>query len=59
MCHLASRYIATGAVLNDRSLSSEAGDESRMACDEPLHTRDDCWPEESIHRFVSPHSHLY
>jgi len=52
--------------LHDRSLSSEARDESRMARDEsrmardePRMTGDYCRPEESIHRCVRTHSHLY
>ena len=36
-----------------------ARDESRMARDEPRMTGDYCWPEESIHRCVRTHSHLY
>jgi len=53
-------------VLHDRSLSSVARDESRMARDEsrmargePRMTGDYCRPEESIHRCVRTHSHLY
>jgi hypothetical protein len=46
-------------ILHDRSLSSVARDESRMARDEPRMTGDYCRPEESIHRCVRTHSHLY
>ena len=53
-------------LLHDRSLSSVARDESRMARDEsrmaggePHMTGDYCPPEESIHRCVRTHSHLY
>jgi len=45
--------------LHDRSLSSVARDETRMARDEPRMTGDYCRPEESIHRCVRTHSHLY
>jgi len=45
--------------LHDRSLSSVARDESRMARDESRMTGDYCRPEESIHRCVCMHSHLY
>jgi len=53
-------------VLHDRSLSFVARDESRMAGGEPhmtggepRMTGDCCRPEESIHRCVRTHSHLY
>jgi len=59
ICFLAPRCIARGGVLHDRSLSSVARDESRMARDEPRMTGDYCQPEESIHRCVRTHSHLY
>jgi len=56
----------TSYLLHDRSLSSEATDEScmardesHMARDEPRMTGDYCGPEESIHRCVRTHSHLY
>jgi len=45
--------------LHDRSLSSVARDESRMAGGKPRMTGDHCLPEESIHRCVRTHSHLY
>jgi hypothetical protein len=58
--------ISSHPVLYDRSLSSVARDESRMARDEsrmardePRMTGDYCRPEESIHRCVRTHSHLY
>jgi hypothetical protein len=64
-----SRLLRLGiasTVLHDRSLSSVARDESRMARDEsrmaggePRMTGDYCRPEESIHRCVCTHSHLY
>ena len=56
---LAPRCTARGGVLHDRSLSSVARDESRMARDELRMTGDYCRPEESIHRCVRTHSHLY
>ena len=66
ICFLASRCIARGGVLHDRSLSSVARDESRMARDEsrmtggePRMTGDCCRPEKSIHRCIRTHSHLY
>ena len=53
-------------VLHDRSLSSVARDESRMAGGEPRMvggeprmTGECCRPEKSIHRCVRTHSHLY
>ena len=46
-------------LLHDRSLSSVARDESRMAGGEPRMTGDCCRPEKSIHRCVRTHSHLY
>jgi hypothetical protein len=42
-----------------RDESRMARDESRMARDEPRMTGDYCRPEESIHRCVRMHSHLY
>jgi len=51
--------LAAPALLHDRSLSSVARDESRMARDESRMTGDYCRPEESIHRCVRTHSHLY
>jgi len=66
ICFLAQRCIARGGVLHDRCLSSVATDESRMARDEsrmakdePRMTGDYCRPEESIHRCIRTHSHLY
>jgi hypothetical protein len=66
ICFLAPPCIARGGVLHDRSLCSVARDESRMARDEsrmtrdePCMTRDYCRPEESTHRCVCMHSHLY
>ena len=47
------------SLLHDRSLSSVAGDESRMAGGESRMTGDCCRPEVSIHRCVRTHSHLY
>jgi hypothetical protein len=65
----ATRYSPLGYltfVLHDRSLSFVARDESRMAEGEPRITEgeprmtgDCCRPEESIHRCVRMHSHLY
>jgi hypothetical protein len=46
-------------LLHDRSLSSAARDESRMAGGEPRMTGDCCRPERSINRCVRTHSHLY
>jgi len=66
ICFLAPRCIARGGVLRDRSLSSVARDESRMAGDEPRMARDEsrmagdyCRPDMSIHRCVCTHSRLY
>ena len=60
------RLQSTVDLLHDRSLSSVARDESHMAWDEsrmargePRMTGDYCWPDESIHRCVCTHSHLY
>jgi len=58
ICFLAPQCIARGGVLDDRSLSSVARDESPMARDEPHMTGDYCRPEEYIHRSVPMHSHL-
>jgi len=51
--------ILSHVLLHDRPLSSVARDESRMAGGEPRMTGDYCLPEESIHRCVCTHSHLY
>jgi hypothetical protein len=66
ICFLVPWCIARAGALHNRSLSSAARDESRitryeslMARDEPRMTGDYCWPEESIHRCVCTHSHLY
>jgi len=61
VCHKPFARLATSiaSILHDRSLSSVARDESRMARDKPRMTGDYCRPEESIPRCVRTHSHLY
>jgi hypothetical protein len=56
---LPGRLTTPRLLLHDRPLSSVARDESRMAGGEPRMTGDYCRPEESIHRCVRTHSHLY
>jgi hypothetical protein len=53
------RPLDLSPLLHDRSLSSVARDESRMAGGEPRMTGDYCLPEESILGCVRTHSHLY
>ena len=51
--------VATDESRTARDESHMARDESRMARDEPCMTGDYCRPDESIHRCIRTHSHLY